>query len=358
MLTCEFCDASFKNKQSLSKHFNSFHKLSPPKSTIAFVDEPEIPAGHQSRKDASSDDSSGTDQQTRFKSYPRLLDTTTEASSGASSETDISVDSDGEPNPFRLKGDKGSKRKHKSDSSDDEQPAKLSKLEPKKKHFTKRAKDTRFNYKYNNKRVHVFDTEDDELEKKRYRTSDKDYTFKNKLQTLKGKNRYLENLKHHLNVKISGQTAEIRQLQRSLQKEVEQKQLLAEQLGDVKKRDFDGVTAVEKALMNSVTIEQINEIRQLISLGYIEPLLEDENKLIVIQRIMTGMLEGVIPISNPQDMAFTKKQREFMHRLESVGIDDVKHTIIENVQEFYDIFEILDISLKMITKAFNKYGEN
>ena len=110
--------------------------------------------------------------------------------------------------------------------------------------------------------------------------------------------------------------------------------------------------------MNSVTIKQINNIRKLVKLGYIEDILEDEDKLLVIQRIMTGMLEGVIPISNPQEMAFTSKQRKFMHLLERVGVGEVKDTITENVQEFYEVFEILNISLKMITKAFNQYGEN
>ena len=285
------------------------------------------------------------------------MDTSTENSSGNSSDTVTSVDTDGEPNPFRLKGNKVFKRKHKSDSSDDAQPAKLSKVASKKIHYIKRAQAPRFNS--NNKRVHVSDTEDDELEKKRYRTSDKQLSiYQTKLYALKEKIRHMENLKYHLNTKISDKTEEILQLQRSLQREQEQKQLLAEQLGQVKNRDFDGVTAVEKVLMNSVTIEQINEIRQLLSLGYIDPLLEDENKLIIIQRIITGLLEGVIPISNPQAMAFTEKQRKFMRLLEGIGIDEVKDTIIANVQEFYDVFAILDISLKMITKAFNQYGEN
>ena len=354
MMSCEFCDGSFKNKQSLSKHVNHFHKLNPPKSTIAFVNKPEIAAGENQKSDDSSDDS-GTGQQSTFERKKTILDTTTENSSDESSESDISVDSDGDPNPFRLRGNKGSKRKHKSDSSDEEQPAKLPKLEPRKKRLnSKRGKDPRFNS--NNKRVYVSDTDDEELEKKRYRRSDREPSthttrFRDRLLALKGKIR-------NLNKKLENLAQENRRLQKTLDIELEQKELLTKQLGQVKNGDFDGITAVEKALMNSVTIEQINDIRKLVKLGYIERILEDEDKLLVIQRIMTGMLEGVIPISNPQEMAFTSKQRKFMHLLERVGVSEVKDTITENVQEFYEVFEILDISLKMITKAFNQYGEN
>ena len=170
-MSCEFCDGSFKNKQALSKHVNHFHKLDPGKSTIAFVNQPEIPAGQNQKSDDSSDDS-GTDQQTSSERKKTILDTTTENSSDESSESDISVDSDGDPNPFRLKGNKSSKRKHKSDSSDEEQPAKIPKLKPRKKRYTKRGKDPRFNS--NNKRVYVSDTDDEELEKKRYRRSDRE----------------------------------------------------------------------------------------------------------------------------------------------------------------------------------------
>ena len=353
MLSCEFCDRTFKNQRSLASHKYSFHYQMPPKSTIAFVNKAEI-AAEQNQKSDDSSDNSGTDQQTTFERKKSLLDTTTGNSSDESSDSDISVDSDGDPNPFRLKGNKSSKRKHKSDSSDEEQPAKLPKLEPRKKRCTKRGKDPRFNS--NNKRVYVSDTDDEELEKKRYRRSDREPSthptrFRDRLLALKKINR-------NLNKKLDNLSGEYKRLQGTLQKELEQKELLTKQLGQVKKGDFDGITAVEKALMNSVTIAQINDIRKLVKLGYIERILEDEDKLLVIQRIMTGMLEGVIPISNPQEMAFTSKQRKFMHLLERVGVGEVKETITENIQEFYEVFEILDISLKMITKAFNQYGEN
>ena len=169
MFTCEYCDGTFKNGHSLSSHKHKFHRLDSSKSTIAFVNKPEMPYEQKQKSDDSSDDS-GTTQQTTFERKTTILDTT-DNSSDESSESDITVDSDGDTNPFRLKENKSSKRKHESDSSDEEQHAKLSKLEPRKKRYTKRRKDPRFNS--NNKRVYVSDTEDEELEKKRHRRSDR-----------------------------------------------------------------------------------------------------------------------------------------------------------------------------------------
>ena len=338
MLACDFCDGTFKNGRSLSSHKYSFHQQKPSKDTIAFVSDP-------------SDQNQG---KYRSSEWNKILNSSPDVSdddSDDSSESDATIDSDEYTNSFQPKMDK---RKHQSESSDEEQPAKASKLEPRKKRCTRRGKDPRFSS--NNKRVYVSDTDDEELEKKRYRRSDREPStdstrFRDRLLALKKKNR-------NLNKKLDNLSGENRRLQKTLDIELQQKELLTKQLGQVKNGDFDGITAVEKALMNSVTIEQINDIRKLVKLGYIEPLLEDEDKLLVIQRIMTGMLEGVIPISNPQEMAFTSKQRKFMHLLERVGVSEVRDTITENVQEFYEVFEILDISLKMITKAFNQYGEN
>ena len=67
------------------------------------------------------------------------------------------------------------------------------------------------------------------------------------------------------------------------------------------------------------------------------------------------MLEGVIPVYNPQNLVFNKNQRQFMKNLEKIGIDSAKDYILQNIEEFLKIFEALDMSLKLVTKSFNKY---
>jgi hypothetical protein len=84
----------------------------------------------------------------------------------------------------------------------------------------------------------------------------------------------------------------------------------------------------------------------------------DDDKLSIIQKIISGMVEGVIPISNPQELAFSDDQKSFMKDLQNVGLDNIRELITDNVDNFYEVFQILDMSLKLVVKAFNKYGQN
>ena len=129
------------------------------------------------------------------------------------------------------------------------------------------------------------------------------------------------------------------------------------QFENYKENVIEEMTPLDKALNNSVTIDQINDIRHHLKAGYIDPILNDDNKLMIIQRILAGISEGVIPISNPQNLIFTKSQKSFMSTLKTIGLDEAKDYIEENIQDFLEIFEVLDMSLKMVAKAFNKYGQ-
>ena len=355
MFTCQYCDSTFKNGHSLSSHKSRYHGPNS-NSTIPFINGP---AGQKPRKADACDTN---------KILAARSDDDSDASSEDGAESDTTTEFDEEANQFQPK------RKHQSDSSDDEQPTKFSKVEGK-KYATNEGKDSRLNS--NKKRVHISDSEDEENEKKRHRRDNhrstyKELVFQERIKHLEKaqeeisaqywelKDRYHELKKAFENghEQYSKLQRKNHQLLKDLENENEQKVILTEQLGQVKNGNFEGITAVEKALMNSVTIEQIAKIRGMIEIDRLDLLLEDEEALTTIQRIMTGMLEGVIPISNPQEMAFTSRQRKFMSLLERVTRDQIKDTITDNLHEFYEVFDILDISLKMITKAFNKYGEN
>ena len=161
------------------------------------------------------------------------------------------------------------------------------------------------------------------------------------------------------------QDTEITELEELLEKEKafrimekEQSDLLAKQLEDCNKNVISEMTPLDKALNNSVTIEEINEIRHLMKTSNLEAILNDVDKLSTIQKIISGMLEGVIPLSNPQNLAFSKNQRSFMINLQNEGLDNMRDLIIENADDFFEVFQILDMSLKLVVKAFNKYGQS
>ena len=384
MLNCEYCDRTYKNERSLSSHKYSYHRdMSSKPNAIAIVNSG-IESRQNPRKRIQSDDSD--EIRKRNKINEKLLDST----SGESSDSDSTIDyddeigttnkriripdsSDEEP-PAKIarkkKFTKKRKRKRAHDQSNDEEPEKK---KPKKKHTVhKLDKDPSNTEEY----VYVSDTDEEEIAKipkykppprRKSRTPyylndlvKKDTEIrelKQQVEDLREEIRGFVGVKAGCESKISELHKLLEREQHLRNKEQEQHKLLAKQFEDHKENAVLEMTPLDKAVNNSVAIDQINDIRYLIKSGRIDPILNDENKLITIQQIVSGMLEGVIPISNPQNLAFTKNQKSFMRTLETIGLDEAKDYIEKNIQEFLEIFEILDMSLKLVTKAFNKYGQ-
>ena len=384
MPNCEYCDRSYKNARTLSSHKYSFHRdMSSKPNAIAIVNSG-IESRQNPRKRIHTDDSD--EIRKRNKINETLLDST----SGESSNSDSTIDSedeivntnkrirvpdssDEEP-PAKIARKKRlikrRKRKRAADQSNDEEPQR--KIRKKKPTIHKHNRDPSGTEEY----VYVSDTDEEEIEKipkykppprRKSRTPYYLNDLVRKDTEIRELKREIEALREEIRGFVgvkAGCESKISELQKLLEreqhlrnKEQEQHNLLAKQFEDHKENAIHEMTPLDKALNNSVAIDQINDIRHLIKSGRIDPILNDENKLIAIQQIVSGMLEGVIPISNPQNLAFTKKQKSFMKTLETIGLDEAKYYIEENIQEFLEIFEILDMSLKLVTKAFNKYGQ-
>ena len=379
MLNCEYCDRTFKNGRSLSSHKYSFHKdMSSKPNAIAIVNTG-IESRQNPRKRILSDDSD--EIRKRNKINESLIDST----SGESSDSDMTVDSEDEINT--------NKRKRNPDSSDEEPPAKVSR----KKKFTKKRKrapdqsdDEHPERKKRKKKstarnkdpgdaeayVYVSDTDDEDIAKipkyeppprRKSRTPYYLNDLVRKDTEIRELKREIEELREEIRGFVgfkAGCESKILELERLFEreqdlrkKEKEQRELLAMQFKNYKENVIEEMTPLDRALMNSVTIEQINDIRHYLKAGDIDPILNDDNKLLIIQRILAGMSEGIIPISNPQNLIFTKSHKSFMSTLKTIGLDEAKDYIEQNIQEFLEIFEILDMSLKLVTKAFNKYGQ-
>ena len=149
---------------------------------------------------------------------------------------------------------------------------------------------------------------------------------------------------------------EIVELQGLLKKEQSytQTKLYSEQLDSIKSGSND-MTPIEKILTNSVTLEQINEIRYLLKSGELQLILDDDHLVVTIQHLFMGFLEGVIPIANPQDLAFTTEHKEYMRHLEKMGIDEAARYLLENPKPLAEIFFILDQSLKLMSKTYLQF---
>jgi len=122
MLICEYCDGKYKNKKSLASHKYSFHKdMSSKPNAIAIVNTG-IESRQNPRKRILSDDSD------EIRKRNKINETLIDSTSGESSDSDMTVDSEDEINT--------NKRIRVPDSSDEEPPAKVSR----KKKFTKKRK--------------------------------------------------------------------------------------------------------------------------------------------------------------------------------------------------------------------------
>ena len=313
-----------------------------------------------------------SDDSDEIRKRNKINETLVDSTSGESSDSDSTIDSEDEI----AIADKR-KRIRDPDSSDEEPPAKVSR----KKKFTKKRKrapdqsDSEQPERKKRKKksaarnkdpgdaeeyVYVSDTDDEDIAKIPKYEPPSRRKSRTHLNDLVNKNRKLKRQNEELQEEIRGFVGVKAELERERdlrEKEQEQRELLAMQFENYKENVIEEMTPLDRALMNSVTIEQINDIRHHLKAGHIDPILNDDNKLMIIQRILAGISEGVIPISNPQNLIFTKSQKSFMSTLKTIGLDEAKDYIEENIQDFLEIFEVLDISLKMVAKAFNKYGQ-
>ena len=69
------------------------------------------------------------------------------------------------------------------------------------------------------------------------------------------------------------------------------------------------------------------------------------------------MLEGVIPIANPQKLTFTDEHYAYMRALEKMDVSEAGAYLLENPTPLAEIFVILDKSLKLMTKTYLKFVE-
>ena len=105
------------------------------------------------------------------------------------------------------------------------------------------------------------------------------------------------------NRKLEKKNVEIKQLRNSLGKSQEQVKLYA---GQRKETKGDQMSALEKVLTNRVSMSEINAIRHLLKGFSIYPIINNDVKLVTVQRIFSGLLEGVIPITSPQSLFYGK----------------------------------------------------
>ena len=420
MERCMDCSRDFKNKHSLRTHSRNFHRTAPPKteSTIAVVNRNYKHNDKELMSLGSTSGESSDSDETIHPEFDSELDEGLEVADeyNADNEVDrhkrrhVSDSSDEELEPkgprkdhFNSTSDEldaeleivdeyndsdevgkyikhlRHKRKHVSDSSGEEPEAKIPRPDdadstdadvdsdikeperPRKKRFVKTRKrkhlsdssdeeQTRKTAKFNRspKRRHYSKSSDEEPKKKARRLPKK----RSKTHDEATMNAEIE----MKDKKIEKQKDKIADLQHLLKMEKDRMKLYAKQLDSIKGTS-NKMTPIEKILTNNVTLEQINQIRYLIKSGHLQPILDNDNLVTAIQNVCMGMLEGVIPIANPQTLAFTDDHYDYMRALEKMDVSEAGDFLVENPKPLAEIFFVLDKSLKLMTKTYLKFVE-
>jgi hypothetical protein len=145
---------------------------------------------------------------------------------------------------------------------------------------------------------------------------------------------------------------------KNLQKEYDEKIVYLDgQLKELK--EFDGdyeLTNISKAIMNSVTIEDFNRIRELISQNGINSVLRSRKYLISLQKLFLGLSYGIVPITTSQRVALSHDEKELVKKLENASADQLRNHIKNNKQTFLKLFSVISDSIKFVVKAYNRYG--
>ena len=334
--TCEQCNVEFDSNFQLYHHkaqqhaaalgivVDSLKRKDPPRDPTAPVHVNKyVKVRHRAPKRAHSDDEDHTGPSKRRKysdqrGIKRLLSSDEEHApskypkiSQQGVKRYRSSDDEADNVKFRRISRQGKKRRRFS-TSDDEQPTKFRRV----------------------------NTRDDNLDSN-------NNGYKNNLARLKKEAERWKRLYKALNIKYN-----------RLDKECEEK-LASLNLQLKELREFEDdyeADALSKSVINSVTIEDLNRIRTLISNNQLSTVLRSRKYLKALQKLFLGLIYGVIPITAPQKIALTDAERDMVKKLETASLDNVKSYITQNKEAFLRLFEIVNGSIKLVTKSYMRYG--
>jgi len=113
---------------------------------------------------------------------------------------------------------------------------------------------------------------------------------------------------------------------------------------------------MSKKIFNSVTIAEFNRLRKLIANDQIDLILSGRKNILALQKMASALTYGVIPITNPQRVALSKREKDLVKKIENATVEETKRHLRKNVSVFKRLFTTVEDSLKLVTKTFLKYG--
>jgi len=116
------------------------------------------------------------------------------------------------------------------------------------------------------------------------------------------------------------------------------------------------LTQISKKIFNSVTIAEFNRLRKLIANDQIDLILSGRKHILALQKMASALTYGVIPITNPQRVALSTREKDLVKKIENATVEETKRHLRKNVSVFKRLFTTVEDSPKLVTKTFLKYG--
>lgn len=167
-----------------------------------------------------------------------------------------------------------------------------------------------------------------------------------------------EPLKRHINVLRSKQRQTVRRYKQNEQEFMTKIKMLEDQIKDLDnlREDERKPTKLYSSVFNSVTIEELIKLRSLIVSNDFPNLLKSRKMMSALNKLFTGLVYGVIPITNPQKIALTARQKIFIRKLEKAPINTARTHIIKNKTLLRKLFSIIDDSINLVTRSYHRYS--
>ena len=129
--------------------------------------------------------------------------------------------------------------------------------------------------------------------------------------------------------------------------------IYAKHLNAFKTEEQADMKPLEDAIFNEPTISEIIKIEKLVGTYRFDEIMSEH--LDTLQKLFMAVSYGVIPVTRPQREEISDVQRKLVEDIHISDVDDVENIIKENLQEIVNLFVIIEDSLKLIRKSFDKF---
>ena len=129
--------------------------------------------------------------------------------------------------------------------------------------------------------------------------------------------------------------------------------IYAKHLNAFKTEEQADMKPLEDAIFNEPTISEIIKIEKLVGSYRFDEIMSEH--LDTLQKLFMAVSYGVIPVTRPQREEISDVQRKLVEDIHISDVDDVENIIKENLQEIVNLFVIIEDSLKLIRKSFDKF---